>query len=158
MVPPVLHRVSVLDIVFPELLESLVDDFVSAAPKLEYLGLATLFGMNACRIPVMIFSQETPALRSLVLYNCIFTSPSPSSGTVSSPDSRIKHIPSTISQIVSFLRGAPMLRTLILHSVLPFVGTDDAYPNLILLKLSWLMLASSIASCTNFLEHFIFPV
>ena len=153
-----LHRVSLLHLVCPELLENLLDNFASAAPKLEYLHLSAPFGQNPFHIPDTIFSRETPALCSLKLHRCIFTSPSPSSDTVSSPDSRIGHIPSTISQIVSFLRGIPMLHTLVLDGVLPLVGSDDAYPNLVLPKLSRLELCSSIASCTNFLEHIIFPV
>jgi F-box-like len=158
MLLPELHRVSVLHLICLHRLQSLVDGFVSAAPKLEYLYLSAPDSQSALHIPDTIFSRGTPALRSLELCNCIFTSPSPSSGTVSSPDSHIGRIPSTISQIVSFLRGTPMLHTLILDWVLPFVGTDDAYPNLVLPKLSRLELSSSIASCTNFLEHIIFPV
>jgi F-box-like len=158
MLLPELHRVSVLHLIYPDLLQSLVDGFVSAAPKLEYLFLATPDSKCPFHIPDTIFSRETPALRSLVLYKCIFTSPSPSSGTMTSPDSPIGNIPSTISQIVSFLRGAPMLHTLILKEVLPYEDTDYAYPNLVLPKLSQLRLTSSVASCTNFLEHIIFPV
>jgi F-box-like len=158
MVLPELHRVSVLHLVCSDQLQFLVNGFVSAAPKLEYLYLSVPYHVSALNIPDTILSRETPALRSLELHKCIFTSQSPSSGTVSSPDSRIGRIPSTISQIVSFLRGAPMLHTLIFDGVLPFVDTDDAYPNLILPKLSRLELSSSIASCTNFLEHTIFPV
>jgi F-box-like len=205
MVLPELHRVSILRLSDLFQVQSLGDGLVSAAPKLEDLYLSASYG--AFYIPDTIFSRGTPALRSLELHKCtftspspssgtlsspysrigripstisqivsflrgapmlalrslklhkcIFTSPSPSSGTVSSPDSRIRHIPSTISQIVSSLRGAPMLHTLKFVRVLPFVGTEDAYPNLVLPKLSRLELSSSIASCTNFLEHVIFPV
>jgi F-box-like len=158
IVLPELHRVSVLHLTCPWLRQSLLNGFVSGAPKLEYLYLsAPYYSTRACRIPDTIFSQETPALRFLELRRCIFTSPLLSSGTPSSLNSRID-IPSTISQIVSFLRGAPMLHTLIFDRVLPTVGTDEAYPNLVLPKLSRLELTSSIASCTNFLEHIIFPV
>jgi F-box-like len=154
MVLPELHRVSVLHLVCPDELQSLVNGLVSAAPKLEYMYLCTLYG-RPLYIPDTVFS---PALRSLELHKCKFTSPLPSSGTVSSPDSRIGHITSTISQIVSFLCGTPMLHTLILKEVLPYANTGDAYPNLVLPKLSRLELTSSTASCTNFLEHIIFPV
>jgi hypothetical protein len=51
-----------------------------------------------------------------------------------------------------------MLHTLIFDRALPFVDNGDAYPNLVLPKLSRLELTSSVASCTNFLEHIIFPV
>jgi F-box-like len=158
MVLPELHRVSVLHLVCSDELQSLVNGLGSAAPKLEYLDLYAPYGQSSFDIPDTIFSRETPALHSLKLRNCTITSPLPSSGTPSSPDSRIGHMPSTISQIVSCIRGAPMLHTLILNRVLPFVDTDDAYPNLVLPKLSRLELTSSIASCTNFLEHIIFPV
>jgi F-box-like len=156
MVLAELHRISMLHIKRLELLESLVNG-LSAAPKLEYLYLSASEIM-VFYIPDTIFSRETPALRSLELHSCTFTSPSPSSGTVSYPNCPIGHIPSTISQIVSFLRGAPMLHTLILDTVLPYADTGDAYPNLVLPKLSRLELTSSVASCTNFLEHIIFPV
>jgi F-box-like len=158
MLLPELHRVSVLNLIHPDLLQSLVDGFVSAAPKLEYLYLSGPCDTNIFYIPDTIFSRETPALHSLELHKCVFTSPSPSSGTVSYPNSPIGHNPSTISQIVSFLRGTPLLHTLVFDGVLPFVGTDDAYPNLVLPKLSRLELTSSFASCTNFLEHIIIPV
>jgi F-box-like len=154
VVLPELHRVSVLHLVCSDELQSLVNSLVSAVPKLEYLFLGTLYG-SALQIPDTVFS---PALRSLELHVCTFTSPSPSSGTVSSPYSRIGPIPSTISQIVSSLRGTPMLHTLIFDEVLPLVDTDDTCPNLVLPKLSRLELTSSVASCTNFLEHIIFPV
>jgi hypothetical protein len=53
---PELHRISVMHIACPQLLQSLVDSFVSAAPKLEFLYLSTSHGVNACRIPDTIFS------------------------------------------------------------------------------------------------------
>jgi F-box-like len=149
MLLPELHRVSVLHLIGSDQLQSLVDCFVSAAPKLEFLYLSNFHGMKACRIPDTIFSRDPPTLRSLELHKCIFTSPSPSSSTASSPYSHIGHIPSTTPQIISFLRGALMLHTLIFDKVLPFVGTDEAYPNLVLPELSRLELTSSIASCTN---------
>jgi F-box-like len=162
-----LHRISVLHLICPELLEYLVDGFVYAAPKLEYLCLSTPDYMYACHIPDTIF-REAPALRSLKLHNCIIISPSPSSGSVSSPspssssvsssDSCMGHPPSTISQIVSFLHGTPMLHTLIFDWVLPYADTYEKFPNIVLPNLSRLELTSDIASCTNFLEHIIFPV
>ena len=56
-----------------------------------------------------------------------------------------------------------MLHTLILDGALPFIATDDdadddAYPNIVLPKLSRLELKSRIRSCTKFLEHINFPV
>jgi hypothetical protein len=146
-----LYRISMLHLVCQEPLESLVDGFVSAAPKLEHLYLSTF------HIPDTIF-RETPALRSLELHDCQFTSSSPSSGSVSSSDSRMGQLPSTISQIVSFLRGTPMLHTLIFDRVLPYENTYETFPNLVLPKLSRLELTSDITSCTSFLEHIIFPV
>src|SRR5277367_4424458 len=133
MVLPELHRVSLLHLVYSESFSSLIEGLVSAAPKLEYLCLDA---PSSFHILNTIFSRETPALRYLELHECTLTSPSPSSGTASSPNSRIGRIPSTISQIVSFLRGAPMLHTLILNKVLPFVDAGDAYPNLVLPNLS----------------------
>jgi F-box-like len=158
MVLPELHRVSVLYLsLFIEPLQSLVDSFVHAASKLESLYLNCILSLDpskSVQIPDAIFSRQTPALRSLKLHNCIFTSPSPSS------DSQMVHIPSTISQIVSFLCRTPMLHTLELFNVLPkHLFTDTgAYPKLVLPELSRLDVTSSVVSCVILLEHLIFPI
>jgi F-box-like len=147
-----LHRVSVLQLhLVPESLKSFIGGFVPGAPKLESLCLNCT---DEVHIPDAIFSRQTPALRSLKLYNCKFTSPSPS------PDFQTVRIPSIISQIVSFLCRTPMLHTLILFNVLPkHVSTDTgAYPKLVLPKLSLLDVFSSVVSCAVLLEHLNFPI
>jgi F-box-like len=162
IVLPELHRVSVLHLaILQEPLQSLVDGFVHAAPELESLYLYCLYGISkSVHVPDAIFSRQTPALRSLELYNCIFTSPSPSSTPFPSSDSQMVRIPSTIPQIVSFLCRTPMLHTLTLCNVLPeHLFTDtDAYPKLMLPKLSRLLVTSSVVSCAILLEHLIFPI
>src|ERR1700728_1637098 len=65
-----LHRVSVLHLVSPQLLESLVEGLVSAAPKLEHLYLSDPRSKSVFPIPDTILSRGTPALRSLELHNC----------------------------------------------------------------------------------------
>jgi hypothetical protein len=164
MVLPELHRVSVLYLASRlEPLQSLVDGFVHAAPKLESLCLhrsySPQYPNKRVHIPDAIFSRQTPALRTLILQNCIFTSPSPSSTPLPSSDSQIVRIPSTISQIVSSLCRTPMLHTLVLYNVLPehrFTDTG-AYPKLFLPKLSRLAVTSTVSSCTILLEHLIIP-
>ena len=106
MVLPELHRVSVLYVALPkEPAQFLVDGFVHAAPKLEPLCLD-------CDLDKMVpipDAIQTPALRSLVLQNRMFTSPSPSSSIFwfSNGPHSVNH-----SQIVSFLCQTPMLHNL----------------------------------------------
>ena len=159
MVLPELHRVSVLYLAsLPEPLQYFVDGFVPAAPKLESLCIFPYQLDERVHVPDAIFSRQTPALRSLNLHNCIFTSPSPS--PFPSSDSQLVRIPSTISQIVSFLCRTPMLHTLILSNVLPehLFSDTGAYPKLVLPSLSRLDVTSSVVSCAIFLEHLTFPI
>src|ERR1700733_15433089 len=51
MVLPELHRVSVLDLVCSDELQSLVNGLGSAAPKLEYLDLYAPYGLSSFDIP-----------------------------------------------------------------------------------------------------------
>ena len=162
MVLPELHRVSVLYLAsYAESVQFLVDGFVHAAPKLESLCLYSAYSHDPdkrVRVPDVIFSRQTPALRSLELQQCIITSPSPSS-TFPSSNSQMVRIPSTISQIVSFLCRMTMLHTLTLVDVLPTHPLADtgAYPKLVFPKLSQLVVTSSVVSCAILLQHLVFP-
>jgi len=165
MVLPELHRVSVLYLAsYAESVQFLVDGFVHAAPKLESLYLYStnyLDRNQRVHVPDAIFSQQTPALRSLDLQYCVITSPSPSPSSTPFPssDSQMVRIPSTISQIVSFLCRMTMLHTLKLIDVLPThpLAHTGAYPKLVFPKLSQLVVTSSVVSCAILLQHLVFP-
>jgi F-box-like len=151
MVLPELHRVSHLHLeISHELLRPLLYRLAEIAkPKLEslYLRSDSYPGFKT-RVPDTIFA---PTLRSLELHNCEFFSTSPD------PHSSL----TTSSQIISFLRQAPMLHTLVLNQTLPenslVPRTESTSPKLVLPELSSLTLSGGLIACTNFLDHLVLP-
>jgi hypothetical protein len=156
MVIPELYHTSTLHLkLHKNILQPLCDGFVSAAPNLECLTLCSSNDYDKLRVQDTIFAPNMPALRSLELEYCTLMTSSPPSST---SDPHLVHIPSTISQIVSYLRRMPMLHTLILGEVLPEeLSADIEYPKLDLPELSKLTVIGSITSCINFLKHLVFP-
>ena len=156
MVIPELYHISTLHLqLHKHLLQPLVDGFASAAPNLECILLRPLHE-DKIHVPDTIFAQKMPALRSLELEYCTLMTPSPSSST---SDPHLVHIPSTMSQIVSYIRRMPTLHTLTLTEVLPEeMSADTVYPKLALPELSNLTLTGSITSCINFLERLVLPL
>jgi len=165
-----MRRVSVLHLSFPpHHLQHLLQELSATAPQLESLRLRTPsysthrrdilnfdFSGDSFNMPDFI---HTPSLRLLELTRCKFSwQPPPSLCGLTHLELRKISPPPTIAQILSFLRGLPMLNTLIIEEALPTLLRDDTSPDnpsprQLLRNLHALTLCGSVDACSLLLQQ-----
>ena len=134
-----MQRVSVLHLCFPPYhLQHLLQELPATAPQLKSLRLRTPnfsthirdkfeFRGHSFNMPYFI---HAPSLCLLELTRCNFSWHllPPSLCGLTHLELRKIPPPPTITQILSFLRGLPMLNTLIIEKALPTLLRDDTHP------------------------------
>ena len=170
-----MRRVSVLHLSFPpHHLHHLLRELSATAPQLESLRLRTPsysahphdiqyhilnfdFRGDSFNMPDFI---HTPSLRLLELTRCKFSwQPLPPSLCgLTHLELRKISPPPTIAQILSFLRGLPMLNTLIIEEALPTLlrddtSTDNPSPRQLFRNLRALTLCGSVDACSILLQQ-----
>ena len=164
-----MQRVSVLHLSFPPYhLQHILQELSATAPQLESFRLRTPsyytrgrgilnfdFSGDSFKMPDFIY---TPSLRLLELTRCNFSwKPLPLCGLTHLELRKISP-PPTIAQIISFLRGLPILNTLILEEALPTflpndTSPDNPPPRQLLRNLHALTLCGNIDACSRFLKQ-----
>jgi hypothetical protein len=149
-----LQRVSVLHLRLPpDLLQPLIDGLLVAAPKLQSLRLR--MAEHELYPPFTLPETIFPSLRLLELTHCKFVWQSLPLHDLTHLELRKPAVPPSIAQILSFLREAPILETLILDQALSTHGrtSSQAQPRLFLPNLYRLTLDDSVDHCADLLAH-----